>query len=214
MARPVRLVVAAFGVSVGLMLGGPLADAPGGAAAAVLVAGLVVEVVVVLVWLVALARGERRFRAAVVEATSEIERGEVEPVPAVGRVVRRRVVDLPSWVPGGGRGTGRAALTVLTAVGDGPPRRVAALVPVELDLHGKDVPALLLLHPTRRDAAVLDDRVTTERLREVDTDPRWLGEPLPTDRSVVGGYRGLLVALVGGGVTGALVSVLVVSLAT
>jgi hypothetical protein len=210
----VRLLVGGFGLAIGVILGGPLAGAGSGEALATLLVGLGLEVVVVVVLAVLLGRAERRFRAEVVAASAEIASGAVEPVPTIGRLVRRRVTDLPWWLPGRGRGHGRSALTVLTAVGDGPARRVAALVPADLGLTTRGVPALLLVHPVRRDVAVLDDRVTAERLAQVDADPRWGAERLPTDRSVVGGYLLLGASLLLGGAVGAGLSALAVMLAT
>lgn len=214
MARHVRLLVGAFGVSIGLILGGPVADAGNGAALATLTAGVLLELVILGTFPVVVGRADKRFKAEVVAASAEIAAGAVEPVPAVGRFVRRRVADLPWWMPGRGGGHGRAALTVLTAVGDGPARRVAALVPADLGLVTKGVPAVLLVHPVHRDVAVLDDRVAAQRLVEVDADPRWGAERLPSDRTVVGGYLPLVVALLVGGALGAALSTLAVTLAT
>lgn len=213
-AWPTRLLLAGFGVSIGLMLAGPVVGASSGVGFALLFVGLGLEVVVLVVFPVALGRAERRFRREVVAGTAEIAQGSVAPVPAVARVVRRRLVRLPWWLPGRGAGSGPAALLVLTVVGDGPPRRVAAVVPADLGLHGRGVPAEVLVHPTRRDVAVVDDRVTRERLTAVDADPRWRTERLPSDRTVVGGYLGLLAALVVGGAVGCGVGALLVTLAT
>lgn len=213
-AWPTRLLLAGFGVSIGLMLAGPVVGASSGVGFALLFVGLGLEVVVLVVFPVALGRAERRFRREVVAGTAEIAQGSVAPVPAVARVVRRRLVRLPWWLPGRGAGSGPAALLVLTVVGDGPPRRVAAVVPADLGLHGRGVPAEVLVHPTRRDVVVVDDRVTRERLATVDADPRWRAERLPSDRTVVGGYLGLLAALVVGGAVGCGVGALLVTLAT
>ncbi len=214
LARPARLLVAAFGAAVGVMVSGVVAGAATGAASAALVVGLVLELAVLIGFAVPAARTEQRLRQDVVEGTGEIASGAVDPVPALGRVVRRRVVDLPSWSPGRGTVAGRSGLTVLTAVGDGEPRRVAALVPVALGVVSAGVPAVLLLHPTRREVAVLDDRVTAAGLAAVDGDPRWRTERLPTDRSVVGGVVAMLVASFVGTAAGAGLGALVVTLAT
>lgn len=213
MARPMRLLVAGFGLAIGVMLGGPIADAGSGTAFATLMVGLLLELVVLSVFPLLIGRADKRFKAEVVAASAEIATGVVEPVPAVGRLVRRRVAALPWWMPGHGGGHGRAALTVLTVVGDGPARRVAALVPVDLGLVTKGVPAVLLVHPVHRDVAVLDDRVTAERLSQVDADPRWDVERLPTDRTVVGGYLLLVAALLLGAALGAGLSAWAVTLA-
>ncbi len=202
LARPARLLVAAFGLAVGVMLAGPVAGATSQVALGLLLAGIGLETLVVVGSPLLLGRAERRLAREVVAASAEIASGAVAPVPAIGRVVRRRVVDLPWWLPGRGAGPGRAALTVLTAVGDGPARRVAALVPADLGLRGVGVPAVLLLHPHRRDVAVLDDRVTGAQLAAVDADPRWRTEALPTDRTVVGGYLALVLAFAAGTAAG------------
>ncbi|MDO9457107.1 hypothetical protein, partial [Nocardioides sp.] len=72
----------------------------------------------------------------------------------------------------------------------------------------------LLLHPDRREVAAVDDRVTVERLGAVDADPRWRSERLPSDRTVVGGYLGLLAAVTVGTAVGVGLAALVVTLAT
>ena len=213
-AWPTRLLVAGFGVAVGVMIGGPALGDGGGVSTALLLAGLGVELVVIAAFPLVLGRGERAFREVVVAATAQIASGEVVPVPAIGRVVRRRVVPLGWFLPGRGGGPGPAALTVLTVIGDGPARRVAALVPVDLGLVSSKVPAALLVHPHERDVAVLEDRITAARLAEIGTDPRWGTERLPTDRTVVGGYVALAVALGLGVAAGLGVSAAVVTLAT
>ncbi|MDO9455050.1 hypothetical protein, partial [Nocardioides sp.] len=179
-AWPTRLMLAAFGVALGVIVGGPVVGGAGDYAYVLLFGGIGLELVVIFWWPVVLGRAERRFRKVLVAATAEIAAGTVVPVPAIGRVVRRRIVKLPWWMPGRGGGTGPAVVVVLTAVGDGPARRVAAVVPADLGLHLRHVPADLLVHPQHRDVAVLDDRVTRERLAVVDADPRWLTERLPT----------------------------------
>jgi hypothetical protein len=213
-AWPTRLLVAGFGLSIGLILSGPITGTFGDTGFVLLLLGIGLELVVLLVFPVVLSRAERRLRQQVVEASADIARGAVVPVPAIGRVVRRRVVTLPWWLPGRGGGTGPAVVVVLTALGDGPPRRVAAVVPADLGLHAANVPAELLVHPQRRDVAVVDDRVTTARLAAIDADPRWRSERLPTDRTVVGGYLALLASLVVGTAAGVGVGTLVVTLAT
>lgn len=211
-AWPTRLLVAGFGLAIGVMLGGPLGDASTGVGVALLMVGLGLEVVVIVVFPVLLRRADRRLRRELVAASAEVAQGAVEPRPAIGRVVRRRVVDLPWWLPGRGGGPGPAGLTVLTAVGDGPARRVAALVPADLGLTGVGVPALLLVHPHRPDVAVLDDRVTAAQLAAVDADPRWGSERLPTDRTVVGGYLALVASFAVGTAAGAGIGVVTAAL--
>lgn len=213
-ALPTRLLVAGFGAAIGIILGGVLVDASSGAALAMLAIGLGVEVAVLVAFPVLLRRDERRFREVVATATQEIATGAVTPVPALGRVVRRRSVRLSWWLPGRGGGDDEPMMTVLTAVGDGEPRRVAAVVPDDLGLGSRDLPALLMVHPDHRDVAVVDDRVTVDLLAQVDGDPRWTTQQLPTDRSVVGGYLPLLGAAAAGAAAGLAFSALVVTLAT
>jgi hypothetical protein len=211
---PVRLLVASFGLAVGVILGGPLAGAGSAAVTLTLLGGLVVELAVMGAFVTWLGRTERAFRRRVAAATTEIARGEVVPHDGIGRLVRRRVVPLAAWSPArGGRPEG-AGLTVFTALGDGPPRRVAALVPLDLDLRDRDLPAVLLLHPEDAEVAALDDRVDHDRLVAVHADPRWAAERLPTDRTVVGGYAALLAAFAAGLVVAGAASAAVVTLAT
>jgi hypothetical protein len=214
LARPTRLLLAGFGLSIGLILAGPIGGTFGDTGFVLLLVGIGLELVVLCVFPAVLGRAERRFRRQLAAAGAEIARGSAVPVPAIGRVVRRRPVKLPWWLPGRGGGMGDSVVVVLTALGDGAPRRVAAVVPADLGLHGRDVPAQLLLHPQHRDVAVVDDRVTTDRLRAIDADPRWRSERLPTDRTVVGGYLGLLASLVVGTAAGVGLGTLVVTLAT
>ena len=61
---------------------------------------------------------------------------------------------------------------------------------------------------------MLDDRVTPERLHEVDADPCWTAEQMPTDRSVVGGYAALLGAWLVGLAAGAGLGAAVVTAGT
>ncbi len=210
-AWPTRLLMFGFGAAIGVMFGGLLVDVDSDANAYLLFAGLAVELVVVLVWPVGLARAERRFRRTVVAATGEIASGAVQPVPAIGRVVRRRLVKRDSYLPGRGSAPGPSALTVLTVVGDGPARRVAALVPAQMGLAMRKVPAALLVHPHQRDVAVVDDRITPQQVAAIGADPRWGAEPLPTDRTVVGGYLALLAAVAVGIAAGVGVSALLVT---
>lgn len=213
-AWPTRLLCFGFGAAIGVMCGGLLVDAGSGASAAMLFVGLGVELVVITVWQAVLGRADRRLRRSVVTASGEIATGAVDAVPAIGRVVRRRVARLPFWMPGRGAGPGPSALTVLTVVGDGAPRRVAALVPAEMALQMPRTPAALLVHPHRREVAVVEDRITPQQVAEIGADPRWSTERLPTDRTVVGGYPALVAALAVGVAAGAGVSAVVVTLAT
>lgn len=214
LAWPARGLVAAFAAAVGVVLAVPVTDPSDGLGTALVVVGVALEVVVLAGWTVLRSRADRRFLAALAEATDDLARGRVEPVPAVGVVVRRRVADVPSWLPGRGSAPGPSDVVTLTALGDGPARRVAACVPGDLGLEGRGTPAVLLLHPGHREAAAVDDRVTHERLVAVAADPRWTQERLPSDRSVVGGVVGLLLAAVVGGAVGTGLGSLVVALAT
>ncbi|GAA5151328.1 hypothetical protein GCM10023340_30010 [Nocardioides marinquilinus] len=214
-AWPTRLLMVGFGVSIGLMVAGPVAGAGSGAAFALITGGVLVEVVLLLVFPVVLGVAERRMRRTLERASRDVLAGHVRPGGAVGLVVRRRVNRTTPWfLPGRGSGPAPTAVTVLTALPDdgGPPRRVAAAVPTTLGALGRGTPAALLLHPTERDVAVLDDRVGPQRLHEIAGDPRWRSLRLPTDRTVVGGYLPLLAALVVGGVIGVVLGVTAVSL--
>ncbi|WP_067440481.1 hypothetical protein [Nocardioides jensenii] len=128
-------------------------------------------------------------------------------VPA--RVIRQRkwTKHRPWGLGAGEHQSGLAHSTAFTVLPpDGPPRRVAALSPVALR---SGAPAWLALHPTLPEVGVLDLRATNDDVAAAAADPRWRSEKLPTDRTVVGGYAMLVVAGVGGGVTGALIAYLV-----
>ncbi|MCW2815519.1 MAG: hypothetical protein JWN84_2974 [Nocardioides sp.] len=213
-AWPARLLVAAFGLAAGLLLGVALADPPDGVASALLLAGLALEVAALVGLQVARVRADRAWQTELVAGTDELATGRVTPVTAVGRVVRRRSLPVLSWLPGQGATAAPSVVLVLTALGDGAPRRVAACVPPGLGLRERGQPAVLLLHPARREVAVVDDRVTPERLAAVHADPRWDAERLPTDRSVVGGLLGLLAAAVVGTAVGTGLGAAVAALAT
>lgn len=132
---------------------------------------------------------ERRVVEETVRGSDEIVAGAVVPAPAIGRVVRRRIkADAPAYSAGAPRLPGPAAMVVLEAVGDGPPRRVAVLVPAWVGLHLRGQLADLWLHPHRREVAVLDTAVSPGRLEQIARDPRWGVSPTVTDRSVVGGW--------------------------
>lgn len=178
--------------------------------------GLVVTVgwaVGVVVWN---RRVDRAFQAMLVRAGDEIVTGQVTGTPAVGRVHRRRIarrapaylVGTPAALPG------PSVVLVVTALADDGARRVGALVPALVGLESRKAPVALLLHPHEREAAVLDDRVTPDRLAAVGADPRWRTESLPTDRTVVGGYLAAAGCGVLGLVAGLGLDLLVVRLAT
>ncbi len=140
-------------------------------------------------------RVDRRFKQAIARDSEDIVRGTVEPVPAVGRVVRRRTARLsPAFLFGSPGGLPPPAVVlVMTALTEDGARRVAALVPAQIGLSRK-APVAVRLHPVEREIAVLDPGVTPGQLADIAADPRWRTEKLPTDRQVVGGYS-MLVAI-------------------
>ncbi len=146
----------------GVAFGGSYAGLVGHPAAFPL---LMTGLVLIIAWGVGISVVGRSRERRVVEETvlgsDEIVAGAVVPVPAIGRVVRRRIkADAPAYSAGAPRLPGPAAMVVLEAVGDGPPRRVA----------------------------VLDTAVSPGRLEQIARDPRWGVSPTVTDRSVVGGW--------------------------
>ncbi|WP_340538650.1 hypothetical protein [Nocardioides sp. GXZ039] len=216
---PTRALVAGFGLALGLIIGGPAFGTSGDTsdsttAFALLFVGIAVELVVISAFPVWAGRAQRRFSAEVAAATDELAAGDVSPVPEIGRLVRARTERRHGWwLPVRGSGPAPSEIAVFVALGDEPPRRVAALVPPDLGFSQvRDVPAVLLVHPEHREAAVLDDRVTPDRLAEVEADPRWRTERLPSDRRVVGGYLPLGGALLLGIGTGLLIAALVLTL--
>lgn len=163
------------------------------------------------VWFVVTIRlMDRRFKKDVAAGSSELlcagATGQVLGTPVFGRVVRtRRAKRYDAFLVEPGRIAPPADLTVFTAIGDGAPRRVAAMVPATFKLPpGRS--AFLLAHPERREVAVLEARATPADLAGAADDPRWKTERLPTDRSVVGGWSMLLAVGVAGVVAGLLVA--------
>ncbi|CAN5130728.1 hypothetical protein BH09ACT12_BH09ACT12_03610 [soil metagenome] len=179
-----------------------------------LVASLLLEALACLALPVFLRRCDARFRARLDAATGDIASGRVATIPAIGRVVGRRTARRGGWyLPCGGFGFGPRDLTILAVLGDGAPRRVAAVVPSTLGLAVPRGSTAVLLHPDDREMAVVDDRSTSEQLELIEADPRWSLDVLPTDRSVLGGYQALLGSLLGGVVCGFAVIAVIASLA-
>ncbi|MCD4534707.1 hypothetical protein LRP67_11495 [Nocardioides sp. cx-169] len=161
-------------------------------------------------------RVDRRFKATLVRAGEEIVSGRVTATPAIGRVVRSRsarrepayLADTPHPLPS------PSVALVVTVLAEGGPRRVAALVPAMAGLEARRAPVAVLLHPHEREAAVLDNRVTSEQLAAIAGDPRWDTERLPTDSSVAGGYLSAFGCAVLGVLTGAGIAMVAGALAT
>ncbi|MEI5673722.1 MULTISPECIES: hypothetical protein [unclassified Nocardioides] len=144
------------------------------------------------VWhVVTVRRMERRFWAEVVAGSQELVEGAVVAVPVPARVVRGRTKPaLPAFGLAGGRVPGAAVGLVVTAVGDGPARRVGLLAPAGVVLP-PGAPLLVAVHPERAEVAVLEDRVSAGEVAATVGDPRW-EQPLPTDRRVIGGWSGIV----------------------
>ncbi|MCD4524965.1 hypothetical protein [Nocardioides sp. cx-173] len=161
-------------------------------------------------------RVDRRFKAALVRAGEEIVTGRVTATPAIGRVVRsRRARREPAYLAGTPHPLPSPSVAlVVTVLTEGGSRRVAALVPAMGGLEARRAPVAVLLHPHEREAAVLDDRVTSEQLAAIASDPRWGTERLPTDSSVAGGYLAAFGCAVLGVLTGVGIAVLAGALAT
>lgn len=172
--------------------------------------GLLLEVAWCVGFLVAIRRIDARMKKAVAVGSAELvgagAAGSVAGTPVLGRAVRtRRAKGYDAFLVDPGRIAAPADIVVFTAIGDGAPRRVAALVPATFKLPA-GLAALLLAHPEQREVAVLESRATPAQLAGAAADPRWQTEPLPTDRSVVGGWPALVVVGIAGVVAGALVA--------
>lgn len=168
--------------------------------------GLLLELVWCVGFLVTIRRVDARMKKAVVAGSAELVDGAVAGKPVLGRVVRtRQARRYDGFLVDAGRIGAPAAIVVFTVIGDGAPRRVAALVPATFKLRSGQA-ALLLAHPEQREVAVLEERATPEDLAGAANDPRWRTERLPTDRSVVGGWSTLVVAGIAGIVAGGLVA--------
>lgn len=217
LSRQTRLSLFVQMLGAGLMFGAIFAV---GASIPLALGLLCVGAVVTLGWVVAhvawTRRAERSARALYARAGEEIVTGQARGVPAVGRVVRRRVaLRSPAFLAGTPHPVeGPAMLLAVTVLADGGARRVGALAPARLGLEARRAPVALLLHPDEREAAVLDPHVTPERLAAIAADPRWQTERLPTDRTVVGGWGPLVGCALAGVVIGLGFDALVVALAT
>ena len=161
-------------------------------------------------------RADRRFRSMLEHAGADLVSGRVAGLPAVGTVVRRKLARRsPSFMVGiAGPIEGPSAVLAITVLADTGARRVAALVPAMLALHARKAPVAVLLHPDEPEVAVLDPRVSQQQLTAIAEDPRWDTEPLPTDRSVIGGWLPALGCAALGIVVGVGFDWLVVTLAT
>lgn len=202
-SRPLAVLLAGFvapagsgvGVAVALLL---LQEGDRPVGATLLAVGLsVVYLLSVLVWYLVMLRGhDRKLSSALAHGNHELVTGAEQGQTSPGRVVR--VLPDPTGTPvgavgmdGGGPGQ-RVLATVLAPEGA---RRVAALVPASVAV-GKGHPLPLVLHPRRREVAVLDARVPQGAVDRGDQDPRWSG-PLPTSSSVTGGWSIKLLAMGG-----------------
>ncbi|KRE38486.1 hypothetical protein ASG73_06030 [Janibacter sp. Soil728] len=192
LSRPMAIVLAALMAPVGAFVGVVVAITigdrePSGAAFVVPVLAMGVLVGVVAWYVVTLMRHDARLTRALADGNAEVVSGRVQGRTVPGRVVQSLPDRSGSVVGAVGHphsGTGRRVLaTVLAPAG---PRRVAALVPDHVPVRrGTALP--LVLHPTRRDVAVLDTRVPPAEVAVGDADPRWSGR-LPTHSSVTGGW--------------------------
>ena len=217
LARQTRTTILLQMLSFGLTFGALVGLGSDGTVALVLFA---VGLVSMLLWVAGVVvwnrRADRAFKARLVRASDEIVSGRVPAVPAPGRVHRRRIARKhPAYVASRGEALpGPAVVLAVTVLAEGGARRVGALVPALVGLESRRAPVALLLHPDEPEAAVLDDRVTPEQVAAIAADPRWASEPLPTDRTVVGGYLPLLGCAVLGVLAGVGLDLLVLALAT
>lgn len=168
--------------------------------------GLLLELAWCIGFLITIRRIDARMKNAVTAGSAELIDAEVAGKPVLGRAVRtRQARRYDGFLVDPGRIAAPADIVVFTVIGDGAPRRVAALVPAAFKVPSGQA-ALLLAHPERREVAVLESRATSSQLTGAAADPRWKTEPLPSDRSVVGGWRTLVVVGIAGVVAGALVA--------
>lgn len=155
-------------------------------------------------YLTFLLRTDRRVLDGLQTATEEICSGAVAPGTSVpARVVRtrRNKRHRLTAVLGLTQGLVQAqTVAVMTVLPPGAPaRRVGVLAPADASSAlSKASTHAVALHPTQVEAGVLDARVTGPQRDALAADPRWRTEPLPTDRTVVGGYLPLVgMALIG-----------------
>ncbi|KRF17977.1 hypothetical protein ASG90_06565 [Nocardioides sp. Soil797] len=194
---------------IGMLIGGSSMAMKTSALSAFLVV-MVLVVVALTAWAISVVvwtrTAARRFHHDVERGSAEIvEQGlAADIVPA--RMVRSRVGrHLRPWALGDvAPPTGTWSVTFTALPPGEPARRVGALVPLPLP---KGAPVLLALHPSLREVGVIDLRATREQVSLAGQDPRWHSEPLPTDRTVVGGWLALLgsavLGLLAGGVLAA-----------
>ncbi len=129
-----------------------------------------------------------RLQAGAAQLVADPRRAAIAPARVLRSRRVRGVVPAVLGAPTPAQGDPSAMVFTVLAP-DGPPRRVAALVPEALLPHlSAGGPAVLGLHPDDAEVAVLDTRVDAGRLAVAAADPRWRTERLPTDRSVVGGW--------------------------
>lgn len=180
-----------------------------------LVAFLVLEVAWAVGVIVTSRRADRRLVAELERGSREIVEGRVRPRTAVGQVRRRRV-KRSQWtdVPGAVRASGTHTLVVvLDVVGDGPPRRVAALVPPDFALGARKQFVSLALHPELPEVAVVDLGADLREVAEAAAaDARWRTEKPRSDRVVVGGYLALAAAWLLGLAAGTVLGLIVLLL--
>lgn len=199
LSRPVAIVLASFVAPAGAYAGFVVAVTVGDrepSVTAFVVPALAFGVLVgVMAWyVVTLWRHDARLTRALADGNAEVVSGRVQGRTVPGRVVHS-LPDRSGRVIGAvghpHAGAGRRVLAVvLEPVGA---RRVAALVPDGVPVR-KGTALPLVLHPTRRDVAVLDARIPLDAVAFADADPRWAG-PLPTHSSVTGGWAFKLAAV-------------------
>lgn len=192
LSRPVAIVLASFVAPAGAYAGFVVAVTVGDrepSVTAFVVPALAFGVLVgVMAWyVVTLWRHDARLTRALADGNAEVVSGRVQGRTVPGWVVHS-LPDRSGRVIGAvghpHTGAGRRVLAVvLEPVGA---RRVAALVPDGVPVR-KGTALPLVLHPTRRDVAVLDARIPPDAVAFADADPRWVG-PLPTHSSVTGGW--------------------------
>lgn len=147
----------------------------------------------VLGWyLLMLRREDRRLRTELVVGSHELMTGGEHGVTVPARVEQKLSASVGGGTPLDVPGLGRCVQVLATALAPEGPRRVLAAVPWTA-VPGVGQPVPLALHPRRRDVAVADTRVPPEEVGRGDADPRWSG-PLPTSRTITGGWWTKVVA--------------------
>lgn len=193
------------GIGSGLTLGVVFLDSASAMLAfALSIGGTLLIVAGVLVFTSAVRRLEVGLVTDIDAASMQMIRGEVAGVYAPARTVRSRVRGstygyVSRWAQPIAPPT---VLLVATALAPDGPRRVACLVPASVGLNLRKAPIALWLHPTVREAAILDDSVDVNVLARIDADPRWSSADIPTEGSVAGGWPAIIAASIGGILTG------------